>query len=199
MQAHSRVQISFLLNVYWILWVWDIYMDRYIIVQSCPTLCDPMDCSLPSSSVLGDSLGKSTGVGCHALLQGIFPTQTKPRSPTLQADSLPSELPGKPILPLKFILCSKHRIMLWSHSLRSLQWEFQICCRHFLLATFYTRGILLGALQRIFIFTKKRDAWWENLAIALSFLFWTLIWEVIPDAEICNQEATSIRTKASLY
>ena len=29
----------------------------------------------PSSSVHGDSPGKNTGVGCHALLQGIFPTQ----------------------------------------------------------------------------------------------------------------------------
>ena len=34
-----------------------------------------MDCSLPGSSVHGDSPGKNTGVGCHALLQGIFPTQ----------------------------------------------------------------------------------------------------------------------------
>ena len=38
--------------------------------QPCPTLCN-----LPGSSVHGDSPGKSTGVGCHALLQGIFPTQ----------------------------------------------------------------------------------------------------------------------------
>ena len=29
----------------------------------------------PGSSVHGDSPGKGTGVGCHALLQGIFPTQ----------------------------------------------------------------------------------------------------------------------------
>ena len=36
---------------------------------------DPMDCSAPGSSVQGDSPGKNTGVGCHALLQGIFPTQ----------------------------------------------------------------------------------------------------------------------------
>ena len=43
--------------------------------QSCPTLCNPMDCSLPGSSVHGDSPGKNTGLGCHALLQGIFPTQ----------------------------------------------------------------------------------------------------------------------------
>ena len=35
----------------------------------------PMDCSLPSSSVHGNIPGKSTGVGCHFLLQGIFPSQ----------------------------------------------------------------------------------------------------------------------------
>ena len=34
-----------------------------------------MDCSPPGSSVHGDSPGKNTGMGCHALLQGIFPTQ----------------------------------------------------------------------------------------------------------------------------
>ena len=40
--------------------------------------------------------GKITGMGCHALLQGIFPTQgLNPGSPALQADFLPSELPGK--------------------------------------------------------------------------------------------------------
>ena len=38
------------------------------------TLCNPMDCSPPGSSVHGDSPGKNTGVGCHTLLQGIFPT-----------------------------------------------------------------------------------------------------------------------------
>ena len=46
-----------------------------LVTQSSPTLCDPMDCSLPGSSVHGDSPGKNTGVGCHTLLQGIFPTQ----------------------------------------------------------------------------------------------------------------------------
>ena len=34
-----------------------------------------MDCSPPGSSVHGDSPGKNTGVGSHALLQGILPTQ----------------------------------------------------------------------------------------------------------------------------
>ena len=46
-----------------------------LVTQSCPTLCDPMDCSPSGSFVHGDSPGKNTGVACHALLQGIFPTQ----------------------------------------------------------------------------------------------------------------------------
>ena len=47
-----------------------------LVAQLCPTFCHPMDCSPPGSFVHGgDSLGKNTGVGYHALLQGIFPTQ----------------------------------------------------------------------------------------------------------------------------
>ena len=41
----------------------------YLVVQSCSTLCDPMECSPPGSSACGDSPGKNTGVGCHAILQ----------------------------------------------------------------------------------------------------------------------------------
>ena len=45
-------------------------------LQLCPTFCDPMDCSPPGSYVQGiDSPGNDAGVGCHALFQGIFPTQ----------------------------------------------------------------------------------------------------------------------------
>ena len=42
------------------------------VAQSCPTPCDPVDTRLLHP---WDFLGKSTGVGCHFLLQGIFPTQ----------------------------------------------------------------------------------------------------------------------------
>ena len=52
--------------------------------------------SLPGCSVCGVSSGKTTGVSCHALLQGIFPSQgSNPMSPSLQVSSLPSEPPGK--------------------------------------------------------------------------------------------------------
>ena len=45
------------------------------VAQSCPTLCDPMDCSLLGSSIHGIFQANNTGVGCHFLLQRIFPTQ----------------------------------------------------------------------------------------------------------------------------
>ena len=49
------------------------------------------------ATVHGDSLGKNTGVGCHALLQGIFLTQGLNLGfPALQVDSLPAEPQGKP-------------------------------------------------------------------------------------------------------
>ena len=40
-----------------------------------PALCNAMDCSLPGSSYTWDSPGNNTEMGCHAILQGIFPTQ----------------------------------------------------------------------------------------------------------------------------
>ena len=46
-----------------------------LVTQSWLTLCDPMESSLPGSSVHGDSPGKNTGVSCHALLQGNFQIQ----------------------------------------------------------------------------------------------------------------------------
>ena len=64
-------------------------------------LCDPTDCGLPRSSVHGDSPGQNTGVGGHALLQGIFPAQGS--NPGLlhllpwQAGSLPLCHLGSPV------------------------------------------------------------------------------------------------------
>ena len=67
-----------------------------LVIQSCPTLCDPMDCSPPGSSVHGVSPGNNPGVGCHAPFQGPYQPRDRTQVPALQADSLPSEPPGKP-------------------------------------------------------------------------------------------------------
>ena len=50
-------------------------LENSLVPQSCLTLCDPMGCGPPGSSVPGDSPGKNAGVGCHFLLQEIFPTE----------------------------------------------------------------------------------------------------------------------------
>ena len=46
-----------------------------LVAQLCPTVLWPHGLSPAGFSVHGDSPGKNTGVCCHALLQGIFPTQ----------------------------------------------------------------------------------------------------------------------------
>ena len=68
-------------------------MHRAKSLQLCLTLCGPM--------VLcpWDSLGKETGEDCHALLQGNLPKPgIEPVPLALQADSLPSKSPGKPMV-----------------------------------------------------------------------------------------------------
>ena len=62
--------------LYLFIWEWAFRLSPVCLVtQLCLTLCDPKDCSPPASAVHGDSSGKNNGVGCHALLKGIFPTQ----------------------------------------------------------------------------------------------------------------------------
>ena len=75
-------------------------------LQSCPTLCNPTDCSLPGASVDGDSPGKNTGVGCHFLLQGNCP------EPGIEPASLRS-----PALAARFFITSA-------------DWEGQHTCRY---------------------------------------------------------------------
>ena len=70
------------------------------VTQSCLTLCNPMNCSLPGFSVHGDSSGKNTREGCQALLQRIILTQGSNFSLLhllhWQVGSLPLVPSGKP-------------------------------------------------------------------------------------------------------
>ena len=68
--------------------------------QSCLTLCNHVNRSLLASSVHGDSPGKNTKVGCHFLLQGIFPTQEL--NPCLRHWQALNQL-GSPVIPLEVI------------------------------------------------------------------------------------------------
>ena len=69
------------------------------LLQSCPTICDPMDCTPPGSSVPGILQARRLEWVAFSLLQGILPTQVL--NPCLlhwQADSLLAEPPEKPFL-----------------------------------------------------------------------------------------------------
>ena len=75
----------------------------------CVCVCVCVGCSVMSDSLGLHGLqptrflcpwnfpGKNTGIGSHSLLQGIFPTQGS-NSGLLQADSLPFDLSGKPLV-----------------------------------------------------------------------------------------------------
>ena len=60
-----KMILSFLIESYYGDFEWKVKLK---VAQSCPTLCDPMDCPW-------NSPGQNTGVGSFSLLQGIFPTQ----------------------------------------------------------------------------------------------------------------------------
>ena len=67
--------------------------------QSCLTLCHPVDCSPPASSVMEFSRQEYRS-GLPIPSPGdLLDPGIKSRSPTLQADLLSSEPPGKPVIP----------------------------------------------------------------------------------------------------
>ena len=72
------------------------FFVNVLVVQSWSTLCDPMDCSLPGSFVRGILQARILGWVAISFSRRFPNPGIEPRSPALQADSLPSEPPGKP-------------------------------------------------------------------------------------------------------
>ena len=66
-----------------------------LIAQSCLTLCDPMDCSRPGSSVHGALQARIVEWVAISSPWDLLNPGIEPASPALQADSLPSEPPGQ--------------------------------------------------------------------------------------------------------
>ena len=93
----TRLQILYLGGLL-IFNIMHIMKVKVFITQSCLTLCDPLDCSPPGSSVCG--ILQARILEWVAVLQGIFPTKESKlsfASCALQADSLLSELAARPI------------------------------------------------------------------------------------------------------
>ena len=139
-----------------------------------------MDSSPSGSSVHGDSPGKNTGSGCHALLQGIFPTQGSNLCLWSllhwQVCSLPLAPPGKPMWNIKMLeqirlispltsYCSSlvyhlpHPLSWVSHSYHSVEYIFR------------TFSYVFTYLENVFLcfVSPYLDAW---LRVALRLAFW---------------------------
>ena len=69
---------------------------RSEVAQLCPTLCDPIDCSLPGFSIHGIVQARVLEWVAISFSRGSSWHRNQTRSPALQADALPSEPPGKP-------------------------------------------------------------------------------------------------------
>ena len=127
------------------------------VAQSCPTLSDPMDCSLQGSSVHG-ILGKSTGVGCHRLLHKHVLGSKKKKS-TFSYSSL-----------LYFVILMSYFIS--SHS--------SFCCSLWLSSLLYTACQCRRHKRCGFDPGVGRSPGGEGMAAHFSILAWRIAWKEEP-------------------
>ena len=145
-----------------------------LLLQSCLTLWDPVDCSLPGCSVRGFP-GQEWCRGCLALLQGIFPTQWLNLRLRLllrwQASSLPLIPPGGPIL------VRKHQTFIWdkaciissaSNEVPIAQWfaVFHCQCKEFMNKCFFFLNKCFLNSWNFYIFPFSP---WTYISIPNSF------------------------------
>ena len=148
--------------------------------QLCLTLWDTRDCSMPGSSVLGDSTGQSTGVGSSSLLQGIFPTQGS--NPTLlHCRQILYQLShkGSPPNSIYFL----HWID--AHFISIVHIWVKSCVPLFTLLIFITYVSLLVIFFLASIFSESRQVWQAVFLRYRVLFFLTHLWKWIKSIYIC--------------
>ena len=125
--------------------------------QSCPALCNSMDCSPPGSSIHEILPGRNTGVGCHALLQGILPTQRSDPGLSLAGGFFIVWATRKPI----YIIKSKSNIfMYFNNFLLPLPNMYKQFC--FSLCMYICVHVYIYTYIYIYIYSQQ-----ENIIIAV--------------------------------
>ena len=104
-------------NMYGI-WLW--YVTCVLCVQSCPTLCDPMDCSSPGSSVHGISQARILEWVAITFSRG----SSRPRDRT--CISCVSCVIRQILLPLSHLLCARFSVNSGYNKLIYLQWSYAV-------------------------------------------------------------------------
>ena len=162
-----------------------------LVVQSCLALYNPVDCSLPGSSVHGDSPSKHTVVGCCALLQEIFLTQGLNlcllNFLNWQAGSLPLAPPGKPLKAVWHIVKRKSWVLLWVSQLISWVILGKLNCQsqfHYLQNGDGNHFFLWDKTELMYVsLQEKENAQHEDSWGASGFgLMW--FWRILKEMEI---------------
>ena len=97
------------------------------VAQSCPTLCDSMDCSLPGSSVHGIFQARILKWGAISFSRRSRPRDWTPVSCYNAADALPSEPSGKS----RWTLVSRSLSQIWSLSISAATIPSCLVCRNY--------------------------------------------------------------------
>ena len=140
---HFLYLISFFLKV---------LCKKVLVAQSCPTLCDTMDCT-PQAPLSMEFSRQEYWSELPCPPTGDLPDlRIQPRSPALQAGSLPSEPPGKPKLYVTIKLKKKGKKLqyiklqwLWSITERGTSFHFSVMM---VLLMFVLFLVLMGKTSR---------------------------------------------------
>ena len=117
---------------------------KVLVAQSCPTLCDPMNCSLPYASLSLKFSRQEYWNGYPFPSQGyLFHPGIQPRSPALQADCLSSEPSGKSQANSKWSLLLQSPMFFLRHPIHH-------SCHKILLTHIYLLLKIKTAYQRMY-------------------------------------------------
>ena len=153
------------------------------VAQSCPSLCGPMHYT--AHGILQARILEWIAV---PLFQGIFPTQgLNPGLPTLQADSLPTEPPGKPmnsgvgnLSVLQLIFLDQQLNPGLSHCRQILTnwatWEASVNWLHYNKLYIFKHEMCFSQLLRLFSQRHKTDSWERLKKILFFFIYKTQVW-----------------------
>ena len=129
-----------------------------LVAEWFPTLCDPMDCSLPGYSVHGDSPGKNTGVlPCPS--PGIFPSQgLNPSLPHCRQILYHLSHQGSPASQ-EWVACPFFRGTSWPRN-----WTGVSCIASGFFTSWASREALLGRMVVLFL------VFWETSTLLPQWL-----------------------------